>query len=61
MPVLVEGYTYEQKVVTVANTDTAINDEIDTQAEDDWIVTLLTISGSDVILLFSRQVADEPL
>jgi hypothetical protein len=58
MPVLVTGYTYEQKVVTVANDDTAMNAEITTQAADDWTLSQITISGSDAILLFSRNVAD---
>lgn len=60
MPTLVPGFTYEQKVVTVANNDTAINAEITTQAADDWVVTNIFISGSDVIILFSRNVADLP-
>jgi hypothetical protein len=58
MPVLVTGYTYEQKVVTVSNNDTAINAEIDTQAPGDWVLNQITISGTDAILLFSRNVAD---
>lgn len=56
MPELVEGYNFEQKVVTVPNNDTDINAEIATQAEDDWIAGMLTLSGSDVIISFHRNV-----
>jgi hypothetical protein len=58
MPVLVTGYTYEQKVVFVSNNATDINAEIDAQAPDDWILNFITISGTDAILLFSRNLAD---
>lgn len=56
MPEIVPGYNTEQKVITVANNDTAINAELTTQAVDSWIATLFTVSGSDVIILFSRNV-----
>lgn len=56
MPEIATGITYEQKVVTVANNDTDINTEITTQAADSWILNQITISGSDVILLFSRSI-----
>lgn len=51
-----QGLTIEQKVVTVANNETGINTEIATQAADGWIVGSITISGSDVIILFTRTV-----
>lgn len=57
MPELIEGILYEQKVSTVANNDTAMNDEITLQAADDWVLSQIIISGSDAILLFSRQSA----
>lgn len=60
MPSLIPGFTYEQKVSTVANNDTAINAEITTQAADDWTVSNIVVSGSDVIILFQRNVADLP-
>lgn len=59
MPEIVPGYNTEQKVVTVVNNDTDINAELTTQAVDSWIATLFTVSGSDVIILFTRNVAVE--
>lgn len=56
MPELITGFTYEQKVVTVTNDDTSMNGEITTQAVDDWVLQNLVVSGTDVILVFSRQV-----
>lgn len=56
MPELITGITYEQKVVTVTNDDTSMNGEITTQAVDDWVLQNLVVSGTDVILVFSRQV-----
>lgn len=60
MAEIITGYILEQKVVTVANNDSAINTEIDTQGAEDlaWVVTNLFISGSDVIILFARQVVN---
>lgn len=60
MPILVPGFTYEQKVSIVPATESDINTEITTQAADDWTVSNFTVSGTDVIILFSRQVADLP-
>lgn len=48
------GFTIEQKVVFVSNTETDINNEITTQSADLWTLSSITISGTDVILLFSR-------
>jgi len=56
MPELIPGYNTEQKVVTVANNDTAINTEITTQANDDWVVSSLTLSGTNMVILFSRTI-----
>lgn len=59
MPVLVDGFTYEQKVeVLSAPSEADINTEITTQAADDWIVGQITTLGTDVIILFARNVAD---
>lgn len=57
MPEIVPGYTTEQKVVTVANNDTAMNNEITTQDADNWLVVSLTLSGTDIIILFTRTIA----
>lgn len=58
MAEIITGYILEQKVETVANNDSAINTAIDTQGAEvpAWVVTNLFISGSDVIILFARQV-----
>lgn len=58
MPSLIPGI-YEQKTVTVTADDTAMNGEIETQAEDDWIVSQLVLNGSNMTILFSRNVVDE--
>jgi hypothetical protein len=56
MPEVVPGYTTEQKTVTVANNDTDMNVEITAQTEDSWIVVSLTLSGTDMVILFTRTV-----
>lgn len=56
MPELIPGIEYEQKVITVTNDDTSMNGEITTQAADNWVLQNLVLSGTDVILIFSRQV-----
>ena len=56
MPTIVPGYTTEQKVSTVANNDIDINAEITAQAVDSWIVSSLTLSGSDMVILFTRTI-----
>lgn len=61
MAVVVPGYNTEQKVVTVSNDDTSINTELTTQAVDNWIAVLFTVSGGNVIILFNRNVAVEEL
>lgn len=48
------GLTIEQKVVRVADNDTAINAEITTQSAADWILQEMMLSGSDMVLLFNR-------
>lgn len=60
MPDLITGISYEQKVQTVANNDTDINTAITTQGADNWVVSQLIISGTDVIILFSRQTEELP-
>lgn len=59
MPEIISGINTEQKVVTVSNNDEAINAELTTQGADGWLASQLTISGSDVIILFSRNVTIE--
>lgn len=51
--------TMEQKVLTVANNDTDINAAITAQAVDGWFVGSLTLSGTDIIILFTRRVTAE--
>jgi hypothetical protein len=48
------GLTIEQKVIRVADNDTAINAEITTQSADDWILQEIVISGANMVLLFNR-------
>lgn len=59
MPEVIPGINTQQKVVTVANNDEAINTEIETQGEDGWLAGLLTPNGSNIIILFSRNVTIE--
>ena len=54
MPDTYLGNTTDQKVVTVANNDSAINAELAAQKPDGWLASLFTVSGSDVIILFTR-------
>lgn len=51
--------TIEQKVVTVSNTDLAINAEITTQASDAWFIYLIALFNDDskAVLLFQRTTA----
>jgi hypothetical protein len=58
MPELVPGYTTEQKVSIVPATESDINTEIDAQSPDGWLVTQLVLSGSDMVILFSRTIED---
>ena len=60
MPEIAPGYNTEQKTVTVPNNDTDINAEITTQAVDGWLASLFTVSGADVIILFTRNTVIEP-
>lgn len=56
MPELIPGFNTEQKTVTVVNTDTNINDEITAQAADEWTAALLILSGSNMVILFTRTI-----
>lgn len=58
MPEVVTGYTTESKVVTVLNDDTDINAEINLQGVDSWLPVSLTLSGTDIIILFTRTISD---
>lgn len=55
MAEITPGYLLEQKVSTISNNDTDINAEITTQASDGWVVSTIILSGTDVIILFTRQ------
>lgn len=58
MPELIGGILIEQKVSVVTGaSETDINTEIDAQALDNWVVVQLVLSGSDMVILFSRQTA----
>lgn len=57
MSEVIPGYSTEQKVVTVANNDTDINAAITAQAADSWLAGSLTLSGTDIIILFTRTIA----
>lgn len=56
MPELIPGYTTEQKTVTVAATDVNINAAITAQGADSWTVSQLVLSGTDMVILFSRTI-----
>lgn len=56
MPELIPGYDTQQKTITVANNDTALNASITAEAAEGWMVTLMILSGSDMVLLYSRNV-----
>lgn len=56
MASIIPGYNTESKVVTVANNDTDINAAITAQGEENWIVTSITLSGTDIIILFTRTI-----
>lgn len=57
MAEVVTGFTTNFKTVTVSNNDSAINAEITTQDADNWLVVSLTLSGSDMVILFTRTIA----
>ncbi len=59
MPVI-NGITIEQIVSTVANDDATINTEIAAKGEDNWLLSSLTVSSSDIILLFTKQTTVAP-
>lgn len=56
MPTLPGGITFEQMVVTVANNDTAINNELTTQATQGWIAWQFILNGANMTIAFSRTV-----
>lgn len=57
MPQVIPGYTTENISSTVVNNDTAINAEISAKEADGWIVVSLNVSGSDMVILFTRTIA----
>lgn len=56
MATIIPGYSTEQVVSTIANNDTAMNTEIASKAVDGWIAASLTLSGANVIILFTRTI-----
>lgn len=59
MPIIIPGYDTQQKTLTVPNTDEDMNEAINEQASEGWIVGALTPSGDDMVILFTRNVAIE--
>ena len=59
MPEILPGYDTQSQTVTVANNDTDINAAITEQAVGGWFVVSLLLSGSDMVILFNRNVAIE--
>lgn len=57
MPVIVQGYNTQQQVVTVPNNESDINTAIQSAAADGWLVVTLVPNGSDVTILFTKNVA----
>lgn len=60
MPTTIQGYTTEFQVKRVADNDTDINNEITTQGVDNWLVVSLTLSGTDMVILFTRTQTTAP-
>lgn len=56
MAEIIQGYTTEQKVITVGNNDEEINASITSEAADNWLVVSLTLSGTDIIILYTRTI-----
>lgn len=56
MPELIPGLDTQQKTVMVAANDTDINTSIDAEALDGWLVASLVLSGSNMIILYTRTV-----
>lgn len=46
----------QQKVLFVENNEAAIQAAIDTQALESWVLGLMIVSGTDMVLLFSKAV-----
>ncbi len=55
MAEIIPGFTFEQKIVSVAALDVAVNAVIAAQAVDSWMVSSLILSGTDLIILFTRN------
>ena len=56
MPEIIQGYNTEQTTSQVANNSTAINAEIALKDADGWLLSGSVVSGSDIILFFTRNV-----
>jgi len=59
MAEIVPGYTTEQKVSFIANSESDVNDAITAEAADSWLVSSITynILNDGVIILFTRTIA----
>lgn len=60
MATTIPGYTTEQKVITTTNDDASMNAAIDAEAPDQWLVSLLVPKDTDMVILFTRTIADAP-
>lgn len=62
MASMIPGYTTEQKVLTVPNDDTSMNDAIATESAFQWVVSTLILSGggANMVILFTRTIAETP-
>lgn len=56
MPIIIPGIDTQQLVVTVANNDTDINNEIAAQALNDYLLSSMYPNGANMTLLFQRNV-----
>lgn len=56
MPELISGYNTEHKTVTVANNDVAMNASITAEAVDMWVPASLILSGTDMVILYTRTI-----
>lgn len=56
MPELFTGQNTEHKTVTVANNDGAINASITAEAVDMWVPASLILSGTDMVILYTRTI-----
>lgn len=56
MPIVVPGFDTQQQVVLVPFDESDINTAITSAAADNWLVAQLIPNGSDMTILFTRNV-----